>query len=300
MSPTFSAGTGGAGYLTMGMPYHHFMSEADAVALSTDGPVTRAWLVRDLRALGVAPGMLLLAHCSLSRLGWVCGGAVTVVAALREVLGAEGTLAMPAFSGDNSDPSQWRHPGVPESWWDVIRESMPAYSCHSPLREMGAVAEYFLHLPGVLRSASPGCSWAAQGPLAQAVTDGHSLDYALGEHSPLARCYDLGGFVLSLGTARTTVLHLAEYRADYPGKRFYTGGSAVLTDGQRRWMAHEELHGNNDDFEALRLDFMRSVPPGPDTWREGSVAYHPTTRLFAVRPLVDYAVGWMEEHRLGQ
>lgn len=275
------------------------MTEADAVALSTEGPVTRAWLVRDLRALGVTPGMLLMAHCSLRRLGWVVGGAVTVVDALREVLGAEGTLVMPAFSGDNSDPSQWHNPGVPESWWDTIRANMPAYDGHSPLREIGAVAEYFLHLPGVLRSASPGCSWAARGPLAQSVTDGHSLDFALGENSPLARCYDLGGYVLSLGTARTTVLHLAEYRAEYPGKRMYTGGSAVLVEGQRRWILHEELHGNHDDFEALRLDFMRSVPPGVDTWRECPVAYYPTARLFAVRALVDYAVGWMEAHRTG-
>lgn len=273
------------------------MSEADAVALSTNGPVTREWLLRDLRALGVTPGMLLMVHCGLSQLGWVCGGAVAVAAALREAIGENGTLVMPAFSGDNSDPSQWRHPGVPESWWERVREAMPAYDRHTPLREMGRVAQYFLHLPGVLRSANPGCSWAALGPLAQAVTAGHSVDFSLGEQSPLARCYDLGGHVLSLGTLRTTVLHLAEYRASYPGKKTYTGGSALAVDGVRQWVAHEELHGNWDDFEALRLDFMRSMPAG-DAWREGRVGYYPTARLFRIRPLVDYAVGWMEEHRV--
>ncbi|HES57920.1 MAG TPA: aminoglycoside N(3)-acetyltransferase, partial [Firmicutes bacterium] len=67
------------------------MAEADAVARSTDGPVTREWLVRDLRALGVRPGMLLMVHASLSGLGWVIGGVVTVMDALRDAAGDDGT-----------------------------------------------------------------------------------------------------------------------------------------------------------------------------------------------------------------
>ncbi|HOV64393.1 MAG TPA: AAC(3) family N-acetyltransferase, partial [Spirochaetia bacterium] len=96
------------------------MKEADAVRRSTGGPVTRFSLERDLITLGVERGMTLLVHSSLSSLGWVCGGPVAVIYALEEVVRPYGNIVMPTHSGDLSDPSGWRHPPVPESWWHII------------------------------------------------------------------------------------------------------------------------------------------------------------------------------------
>lgn len=60
------------------------------------GPlVTRGTLAAGLRELGVRTGDTLLAHSSLSALGWVCGGPVAVVRALLDVLGPDGTLVVP-------------------------------------------------------------------------------------------------------------------------------------------------------------------------------------------------------------
>src|SRR4029078_10014390 len=45
---------------------------------ASDTPRTRASMTADLRTLGVAESDVLLVHSSLSRLGWVCGGAIAV------------------------------------------------------------------------------------------------------------------------------------------------------------------------------------------------------------------------------
>ena len=73
------------------------MSEKEVIG-RTPAPVTVASLVGDLDALGVAPGMTLIAHASLSRIGWVAGDAPAVVLALEQALGPHGTLVMPSQS----------------------------------------------------------------------------------------------------------------------------------------------------------------------------------------------------------
>ena len=60
-----------------------------ASAEGAPAPVTPRSLAADLRALGVQGGMLLNVHSSLSRIGWVVGGAQAVVEALLEVLGPD-------------------------------------------------------------------------------------------------------------------------------------------------------------------------------------------------------------------
>ena len=170
------------------------MSEKEIVQ-KTEVPATVESLQADLHALGVEPGMVVLVHSSLSAMGWVCGGAVAVIVALQKALGSAGTLVMPAHSPDLTEPSGWESPPVPESWWPIIRENMPAYDPElTPTRSMGIIAETFRKQRGVLRSAHPQVSFCACGPQASRITDNHALAFGLGEHSPLARIYDLHGF----------------------------------------------------------------------------------------------------------
>ena len=159
------------------------VTERDIVERTAE-PVTIASLIEDLRALGLASGMTLLVHASLSALGWVCGGPVAVILALEEILGKDGTLVMPTMSGDLTDPRDWQHPPVPEDWKETIRAATPAFDPDfTPTRQMGAIAETFRTQPGTLRSGHPHTSFAARGPHASRITSNHALDYALGEGS---------------------------------------------------------------------------------------------------------------------
>jgi aminoglycoside 3-N-acetyltransferase len=270
------------------------MSEWDAVG-AADCPATIESLVRDFQALGLKPGMTVIVHSSLSALGWVCGGPVTVILALEAALGPDGTLVMPTHSGDLSDPAEWGNPPVPEAWWEIIRETMPAYDPDlTPTRGMGAIPETFRKQPGVIRSAHPQVSFAAYGAQAQYIAGHHPLAYSLGDDSPLARIYDLDGSVLLLGVghANNTSLHLAEYRAAWAGKRVLQRGAPVLIDGERRWETFDDVNTDPDDFERLGAAFNAHGP-----LRTGRIA-QARALLFPQRAVVDFGMAWLAANRV--
>ncbi|PKO22603.1 MAG: AAC(3) family N-acetyltransferase [Chloroflexi bacterium HGW-Chloroflexi-1] len=274
------------------------MTEADAIRNTQGGPNTIQSITADLAALGVAPGMTLLVHATLSRLGWVCGGPVAVILALETALGPTGTLVMPTHSGDLSDPAQWENPPVPETWWAPIRQTMPAYDLDmTPTRGMGAIPECFRKQRGVVRSGHPQVSFAAWGARASEIVADHALDFAFGEDSPLARIYDLDGWILLLGVTHdnNTSLHLAETRTPYPERKLVENGAPVLVDGRRQWVKLRDIDSNTADFETIGAAFARET----GLVRSGRVGNAPAL-LMPQRALVDYAGGWMMANRKAQ
>ena len=255
--------------------------------------VHRELLAADLGRLGVEQGTTVMVHASLTSLGWVVGGEQAVLEALRDAVGPEGTLVMPTQSWQLCDPAFLGQ--TPEEWWPTIRARLPVYDPRrSPTRTMGAVAELFRTLPGTLRSSHPHRSVAANGPMAGAITAVHDLDCPSGERSPLRALYDADGYVLLLGTspAKTTVLHLAENRAQWPAKRTVRNGAALLRDGVRTWTEWHELDVHDDDFVEVVGRFVEQSGGA----RRGVVG-RAHSQLLPVRPLVDYAADWFSHHR---
>lgn len=252
---------------------------------------TAATVAADLRALGVAPGGVLLVHASYRSLGTVFGGPQAVVEAL---LAVAGTVVVPAHTPEISDPADWSNPPVPESWWDPVRRESPGFDpARTPAsRWMGRVAELVRTWPGALRSDHPQVSFAAVGPRAAEITGDHPLTDGLGDGSPLGAVYRLDGQVLLLGCGHdaNTSLHLAECRQ--PQLRTHTTGSSIrLPGGGSSWTTWSEVEADAADFDQIGAAFEET----------GAVTIAPvaaaTARLMSQREAVDFATAWIRANR---
>ena len=254
--------------------------------------LTAQRIAAHLRELGVQEGDILLAHTSLSSLGWVCGGAEALARGLLAAVGSTGTLVFPTQTGENSDPAYWQRPAVPEDWQQEIRDTMPAFDLRTtPSRHMGATAELLRTWPGALRSDHPTSSFGAIGPAAAELLKSHSLEHALGDQSPLGALYRAGAKVLLLGVGyeNCTAFHLAEDRAG--AAPLSQNGSAVYENGRRIWREYQDPDYQNEDFEMLGAAMEEAVPVQTGFLADARAKYFP------LAPAVDFGVQWLQEHR---
>jgi aminoglycoside 3-N-acetyltransferase len=265
------------------------MSEQDTIQ-STSTPQTRSSLANDLRNLGLTKGMTVLVHSSMSTLGWVCGGPVAVIQALQDVLTPSGTLIMPAHSANVSDPAEWGNPPVPESWWETIREEMPAFDPQlTPAFFMGKIVDTFLTFPNVKRSYHPVSSFVAWGKHQDKITDSHSLGNSLGEDSPLARIYDLNGHVLLLGIGydNNTSMHLGEYRAG--NMPVITKSSPVFEKGKKVWKTFSDIQFDEERFPAIGEAFEKESHVNIGKIGDAEA------RLMSQPAIVDYTTSYLQK-----
>jgi aminoglycoside N3'-acetyltransferase len=170
------------------------VGSADGVRGDAVSPIE---ISSQLRALGVRRGGVLLVHTSFRAVRPIAGGPEGLIAALRDALGPEGTLAMPSWSALDDEPFDPR--------------TTPSAD------DLGIVAQTFWRLPGVHRS-NHFHAFAAVGPQAERVT---ADPLPLPPHipaSPVGRVHDLNRQVLLLGVGHdaNTTLHLAELIASVP------------------------------------------------------------------------------------
>ena len=251
-------------------------------------------IVSELKRMGLKKNDVVMVHTSLKSMGYVCGGAQTVIEALIEVVGEEGTIMMPTQSWRNLDPEEGVHWEADENGWQVIRDNWPAYDKYiTPTNTMGAVAEMFRQWPGSIRSDHPARSVCAYGKYAEYLTKDHDISNIFGEGSPIARLYELGGKVLLLGVGydKNTSMHLADVRAEYAGKHNCTQYSAIMENGKRVWKRYDTLFVDGEDFEEIGKAFEESNPVSKGVIGEAEI------RLMEQRDIVDYAVEWIEKNR---
>jgi aminoglycoside 3-N-acetyltransferase len=202
---------------------------------------------------------------------------------------------MPAQSGDNSDPSLWHHPPVPESWWNIIRENMPVFNPQTTMtRGLGRIAEHFRTLPSVIRSNHPQCSFSGWGKYAKEILHEHVLNEPFGEKSPLGKLYSLKAKILLMGVNHevNTSLHYAEFKTDYPLKKYIIQSAAVLEDGRDKWVSWKEIDYKSDDFAQIGADYEQFIDYQPITAGNAEI------RIHSMQKMVDFAGNWMKIHRI--
>ena len=225
--------------------------------------LTRDELRDQLQNLGVRAGAVLLVHTSFRAVRPVEGGPLGLIEALGDALGPDGTLVMPAWSGDDDQPFD------------------PATSPAS--RDLGVVADTFWRMTGVVRSQH--CfAFAAGGPAAGLIT-GDPLP--LPPHipaSPAGRVHELDGQVLLLGVGHDvdTTLHLAELLAGVPYR--VPKHCTIVANGRPQRIGYGENDHCCERF-ALADEWLRSR----GLQVEGSVG-HAQARLVRARDIVAVAV----------
>ena len=187
-------------------------------------------LAQQFRAGGIDLGDSILVHSSLSSLGWVDGGANTVIDALMESVGEEGTLLFPTLTRSQDDSP----------------EDPPKFDARNTPCWTGAIPEASRSYPGALRSLHPSHSVTAIGRLAEWFTSSHQFTRTpCGCGSPYDKLADIGGKIVLIGVKQNcnTSFHMAEEIAGVPYVVHDVPMDLVMTD----------MNGDPVEMRGLRM-----------------------------------------------
>jgi aminoglycoside 3-N-acetyltransferase len=225
-----------------------------------------ALLQKDLLALGVRSGGLLLVHSSLRSMPGN-EGPESIIQGLQEALGPGGTLLMPALTFERVTPDN------------------PVFDIRYTPSNVGIIPETFRLRPGTLRSLHPTHSVCAAGPLAADLIEAHAADTTpCGPNSPFRANTERGGQILFLGCGleANTTMHAVEeviappYLYDPPVEY-----RLILADGSERRKTYAP---HNFRGWRQRYDRVAAILRPPDLVR--------ATVAGAVSILVDAAALW--------
>lgn len=254
---------------------------------------TKDDLIEVFGKLGLKKGMAVMVHSSMKSLSFVVNGALDVIDALLEIIGEEGTLLMPANTGQLTDPAGWKNPPIPSDYVKTVRRCMNPFDPKTtPIRNRGVIPQVFLTYPGISRSRHPNNSVIAKGRQAAYFAQKHPLHASMGMESPIGRLYEQGGYVVLIGVTldRSTAIHLAEFIADLP----YLKKSSLKVlvrgkDGNNEFVRLERYPGDSEYFDKVRRDIRCKDMFKDVDFRCGTLIFFP------IQPVVDFVVERLKE-----
>lgn len=252
--------------------------------------LTQSELNTQIKTLGMKSGDTVCLHSSLSSLGYILGGAQTVVRALLEILGEQGTLVMPAFSPHVSDPQLWSDKHIGENDLEKARMEVPCFDIQTTPTTMGVIPEVFRNWPGTIRSDHPQVSVCANGRLAESIISPHEIEWGEGKGSPFERLYELDAkvFALGVGFNRITLLHYAESLV--PQGRRKQRKIPMKVNDFRSWQIVNDVGDDLDThFPIIGEKFVL------DEMVRSKIIGNAHCSYMSSKDLVDYAVNYFQD-----
>lgn len=209
-------------------------------------------LVNGFKLTGLRPGDIVFFQVSHLKLGAVeCGSSVKdvcdlLLSAMRDAIGSEGTMLLPAFSFSfpgNEDFDPQATPSIPGEWSSSLE-----------------FLEYFRSLPEVLRSADPILSVAGQGPAAERLLT-RLPNTSYGEDCLYERLVKAGAKIcgIGVGLAEAPFVHYVEEAVGVPFryKKLFTG--RIRQNGKlskQGWITSVPIQAANGLPDGTRLEKM--------------------------------------------
>ncbi len=167
--------------------------------------VNKQKLVVSFRELGLSKGDVLLVHSAYKSFGGVEGGPQTVIDALLEVLGGEGTLVVPTFTFAFCE--QFNNTG--KGYFDL--DNTPS--------ETGILTEFVRKMPGAKRNLHPIHSFAAYGKLADELSSASDKS-SFGKETVLAKLHKLDAKIMMIGVSYFDCMVFFRYVEQTEGTKY--------------------------------------------------------------------------------
>lgn len=262
-----------------------------------------ASLQRELAALGVCGGDVLMVHVSLRKMGLArsqfgAGGPELLLQALEAAVGPNGTLMMILGSDYSHD---WVNSKPVEGRAGLLAGTPPFDArTASVLPEVGWFAEVFRCAPGTLLSDNPSGRFAARGRRAVELLRDQPWNDYYGPGSPLEKLCNVGGKVLRLGADSNTVtiLHYAEYLAKVPNKRRTRWDYLLKSEGGPRHVWIDCLDDSEGIVEWSGEDYFALITNAyvaTGAARQGVVGRAPS-ELIDASAFAAFGASWMEKN----
>lgn len=203
-------------------------------------------LIKDFGEIGVNRGDIILLHSSLRSLGFVKGGAKTIIRAFLKLIGPEGTLAVPTYP---------MRGGV---LYNCLKGGY-IFDYKKSRAYTGAIPNEFLKMKEIKRSIHPTHSISAIGKYAREITEKHHIgNKTYGENSPWAKIVELNGKIFGLGItlAWTTQYHHLEdiMGEDFPVKVKVDETFKLKCRVEKKHIIEVEVQPNDPNVYQTRIE----------------------------------------------
>ena len=210
--------------------------------------IGKSELIEQFKQLGICNGMTIEVIGSIDNMGFIAGGAQTVIDALIETVGYNGTILMPFNCVGNTEPSTWINPIINPEQVSEIRDKLPPFNPkESETLNNGKLIDNLRRRDGIIVSYHPNRSYVAWGKYSKLLCNSQPLNFAYSYNSPANKLYELKGYTLLIGVDydNSTSLLFSQYLNDLAP----IGLNCAMMDNQ----------GKNEYTKFLDIDFDYNI-----------------------------------------